>query len=142
VRSHPIRKRRAIASTLGLALLALCCGPALPEHEVVQALDGREYRVLALHEVPWRGETRLLRLDYETGAFDDLDATRREARALLFPLQNHLTRRSHVMIVANRERSDPWSDHREQRALLFERERGTWKIVAEDAPALVQSRLE
>ena len=135
--------RRALL-TLALAapLLALGCGPARPEHTTIASIDGREYRVLGSAEIAISGEQRLLRVDFEPRAFADREASRKEARGLLLPLQNSLVRRRHVLIVANAPRSDPWSDEREQLAFLFERIDKKWEIVAEETPALALARLE
>jgi hypothetical protein len=121
--------------------LVLGCGPALPDHGVVSALDGSEIRVLASHEVALPGDQRLLRVDFEARAFDDREASRKEARALLSAL-GHLARRRHVLLVANGPRRTPWSDEREQLGFLFERSERKWRIVAEEAPALAQARLQ
>jgi hypothetical protein len=120
--------------------LVLGCGPALPEHSVVSAIDGSEIRVLASHEVGLPGGARLLRVDFEASDFEDREASRKEARGLLGAL-GHLARR-HVMLVANAPRRTPWSDDREQLAFLFERSEGRWRIVAEEAPTLAQARLQ
>jgi hypothetical protein len=143
MRSRAFGWRGAVlAPWLALGLALAGCGPALPDHQLVTGLDGRAYRVLGASDVKLRDGSLVLRVDFETKAFDDAEASRQEARALLFPFQNGLARRKHALLVANRELRSPWDDAREQRAFLFERTGGKWEIVAEDAPALALARLE
>jgi hypothetical protein len=143
MRWHVVGNQRAVLLLARAPLLlGLCCGPAVPEHKVVQGLDGREYRLLSTQEVASQGGPRVLRIDFESGAFEDPERRRKEARALVVAFRNNLARRQHVMIVANSERSDPWSDQREQFAFLFARSDAKWEIVVEDEPALALSRLD
>ena len=135
--------RRVVSvSTRGLVLLALSCGPALPESRVVQTIDGREIRLLSVRDVRQRDGAALLRMDFEAHAFRDRDASRREAQALLGPLAGQLTGRNRVMVVANSERPDPWSEDRERLAFVFERADGKWAVVEEGDPTLAQAQPE
>lgn len=133
-------QRVVFVSTRGLLLLTLGCGPALPESRVVQTIDGREYRLLSVREVPQPDGSGLLRVDFEARAFRDRETSRREARGLLGPLADQVAGRKRVMVVANSERQDPWSPEREQLAFVFERADRKWEIVEESDPALAQSR--
>ena len=141
MRWHVAGNQRAVL-LLASVLLGLCCGPVVPEHQVVQGMDGREYPVLSTQEVALQGGARVLRIDFESRAFDDPDGRRKEARSLVLPFQNQMARRQHVMLVANSKPSDPWSDEREQFAFLLARNGGKWEIVAEDEPALALSRVD
>ena len=135
-------QRVVLLPTRALLLVALACGPALPESRVVQTIDGREFLLLSIQEVPLHDGARLLRMDFEAHAYADRDASRREAHGLLGPLAAQLAGRKQVMVVANGPRTDPWSEERERFAFVFARADGKWELLDEGDPLVEQAKLE
>jgi hypothetical protein len=137
MRPVPVWTRRVVSlSTRGLLLGAVGCGPALPEGQVLHTMDGREFRLLAVHEVAQPGGSALLRVDFAAGSFDDRERSRREARGILGPLAAQVGTRDRVLVVANGARATPWSSERAQLPFLLERAEGKWEIALEGDAAL------
>jgi len=126
--------QKSTIASIATLVVALCsCGPAIPDHRLVELPSGRTLRVLSLRDVPLDGDRAALRLAYETDlALDDRGALYREVEAIWdeFRSTEPAAGKSVVVIEATSPEARGWSRERNAVAytLRFGLE-GNWHFV-------------